>query len=428
MKKQRLWPEFTAEMKKTHTILIPDMCTIHFELLKNVFINYGYKAELLTSTDQRIIDNGLKYVHNDTCFPALLVIGQIMDALHSGKYDLDKVALIMPQTGGGCRASNYIHLLRRALRADGLGHIPVISISYAGLEKHSGFKLTLPLVRRGLAALVYGDMLMLLSNQTRPYEANPGETDALVKSWVERLSELMRRGHGYSRRDMARWLDEIACSFAAVKRVERDVVKVGIVGEIYVKYSPLGNNQLEKFLASQGCEVMVPGLLGFLLYCAVNGVVDIDLYGGSRLGRGAREAALNYLLSYEDMLIKAVEKQEIFVAPWPHKKLFEEGTKVIGPGCKMGEGWLLTAEMVELIHHGYRNIVCAQPFACLPNHIVGKGMIRRLRELYGANIVAIDYDPGATRVNQENRIKLMLAVAREEKEGSGASAGRHVSA
>ncbi|HHU22058.1 MAG TPA: 2-hydroxyglutaryl-CoA dehydratase [Clostridiales bacterium] len=426
MSKQRLWPEFTAEMKKTHTILIPDMASIHFELIKNVFLNCGYKAELLTSTDQSIIDKGLKYVHNDTCFPALLVIGQIMDALHSGKYDLNRVALIMPQTGGGCRASNYIHLLRRALKADGLGHIPVISISY-GIEKHSGFKLTLPLVRRGLAALVYGDILMLLSNQTRPYEVKPGESDALVQSWVERLSELMRQGEAYSRRDMAKWLDNIAASFAAIERTPRDVVKVGIVGEIYMKYSPLGNNHLEKFLASQGCEVMVPGLLGFLLYCAVNGVVNIELYGGAWLNRSIRTTAVNILLSYEDMLIKAVEKQEIFTAPWPHKKLFREGTKIIGPGCKMGEGWLLTAEMVELIHHGYRNIVCAQPFACLPNHIVGKGMIRRLRELYGANIVAIDYDPGATRVNQENRIKLMLAVAREEKDGLKVHSGRPVS-
>ena len=408
-------PEFTAEMRRDYTILLPNMCGIHFEIIKNVFLNHGYKVELLTTTGREIVDEGLKYVHNDTCYPALLTIGQMMQALHSGKYDLNKVALVMTQTGGGCRASNYIHLLRKALQADGLGHIPVISLSAAGLEKNSGFKITLPMLRAALAGILYGDELMLLSNQTRPYEKNPGETDALVDRWVARLSELFRERKAYQRRVMPRWLDEIARSFAAVERAERpEVVKVGIVGEIYVKYSPLANNHLEEFLASQGCEVMVPGLLGFLLYCTDNPVEDIDLYGGSRLKRLTRLVAAKYLRGFEDELIRAVEKQEIFTAPWPHEKLFEAGKTVIGGGCKMGEGWLLTAEMVELISHGYSNIVCTQPFGCLPNHIVGKGMIRKLRERYdGANIVAIDYDPGATRVNQENRIKLMLAVARE---------------
>ncbi len=408
-------PEFTAEMRRDYTILLPNMCGIHFEIIKNVFLNHGYKVELLTTTGREIVDEGLKYVHNDTCYPALLTIGQMMHALHSGKYDLNKVALVMTQTGGGCRASNYIHLLRKALKADGLGHVPVISLSAAGLEKNSGFRITLPMLRAALAGLLYGDELMLLSNQTRPYETHPGETDALVAKWVERLSGLFREKKAYQRRVMPHWLEEIARSFAAVAREARpEVVKVGIVGEIYVKYSPLANNHLEEFLASQGCEVMVPGLLGFLLYCTDNPVEDIDLYGGTRLKRLTRLIAAKYLRGFEDELIRAVEKQEIFVAPWPHEKLFEAGKTVIGGGCKMGEGWLLTAEMVELISHGYSNIVCTQPFGCLPNHIVGKGMIRKLRERYdGANIVAIDYDPGATRVNQENRIKLMLAVARE---------------
>ena len=408
-------PEFTAEMRRDYTILLPNMCSIHFEIIKNVFLNHGYKVELLTTTGREIVDEGLKYVHNDTCYPALLTIGQMMNALHSGKYDLNKVALVMTQTGGGCRASNYIHLLRKALQADGLGHVPVISLSAAGLEKNSGFKITLPMLRAALAGLLYGDELMLLSNQTRPYEVHPGETDALIAHWVQRLSELFRQRKAYQRRVMPRWLAEIADSFAKIEREARpEVVKVGIVGEIYVKYSPLANNHLEEFLASQGCEVMVPGLLGFLLYCTDNPVEDIDLYGGSRLKRLTRLVAAKYLRGFEDKLIRVVEKQGVFTAPWPHEKLFEVGKTVIGGGCKMGEGWLLTAEMVELISHGYCNIVCTQPFGCLPNHIVGKGMIRKLRERYeNANIVAIDYDPGATRVNQENRIKLMLSVARE---------------
>ncbi|MBR4157371.1 MAG: 2-hydroxyacyl-CoA dehydratase [Oscillospiraceae bacterium] len=408
-------PEFTAEMRRDYTILLPNMCSIHFEIIKNVFLNHGYKVELLTTTGREIVDEGLKYVHNDTCYPALLTIGQMMNALHSGKYDLNKVALVMTQTGGGCRASNYIHLLRKALQADGLGHIPVISLSAAGLEKNSGFKITLPMLRAALAGLLYGDELMLLSNQTRPYEKRAGETDALVAQWVGRLSELFRDRKAYQRRVMPHWLEEIERSFASIPRENRpEVIKVGIVGEIYVKYSPLANNHLEEFLASQGCEVMVPGLLGFLLYCTDNPVEDIDLYGGTRFKRLTRLIAAKYLRGFEDELIRAVERGGNFTAPWPHEKLFEAGKTVIGSGCKMGEGWLLTAEMVELISHGYSNIVCTQPFGCLPNHIVGKGMIRKLRERFeGSNIVAIDYDPGATRVNQENRIKLMLAVARE---------------
>jgi len=413
-KQEHIWPEFTAEMRKTHTILIPNMCSIHFELLKNVFLNHGYNVELLTSTGREIVDEGLKYVHNDTCYPALLCIGQMMDALHSGKYDLDRVALIMTQTGGGCRASNYIHLLRKALEADGLGHIPVISISTQGLEKHRGFKFTIPMLRHSLASLAYGDLLMLLSNQCRPYEVSTGETDSLVNSWVTELAEMFRNGAAYSRKEMQKVMKTVAASFAEIKREVRDVIKVGIVGEIYVKYAPLANNNLEKFLASQGCEVMVPGLMGFLLYCMDNPIEDIDLYGGSKISRAIWSYIAKFLRSYENMVLKATELQEMFVVPWPHEKLFEVGKSVIGGGCKMGEGWLLTAEMVELISHGYKNIVCAQPFGCLPNHIVGKGMIRKLRELYAdANIVAIDYDPGATRVNQENRIKLMLAIARE---------------
>jgi len=408
--------EFTQEMKDTHTILIPNMAEIHFELVSGVLKSYGYKVELLKTTDRGIVDEGLKYVHNDTCYPALLAIGQLMSALHSGKYDLNKVALAMTQTGGGCRASNYIHLLRKALERAGLSHVPVISISASGLEKNSGFKLGLSLARKAMAGLAYGDLLMLLSNQTRPYETIPGEADALVKSWTVRLGDIFVLGKGYSRREMKSWMQKIAEDFAKVKRVITNKTKVGIVGEIYVKYSPLANNHLESFLASQDCEVMVPGILGFLLYCVDNSIEDINLYGGSQAKKLVITKVSDYLRSYEAILIQAVEKTGVYKAPWPHKRLFEEGAKVISTGCKMGEGWLLTAEMVELINHGYGNIICTQPFGCLPNHIVGKGMIRKLSEMYkGANIVAIDYDPGATQVNQENRIKLMIAVAREHR-------------
>ncbi len=409
--------EFTKEMKKDYTILIPSMLDIHFRLLRNVFVSYGYKVELLQNDGHAVVEAGLKYVHNDTCYPALLVIGQMIDALQSGKYDLSRTALMITQTGGGCRASNYIHLLRKALKKAGLGYIPVISLNISGLEKNSGFSLTFGMLRRLIAAVAYGDMMMLLSNQVRPYEITKGEADNLVKGWVSLLTEDFKRGKGFKKGEMRSYMTKIAEDFAKIPMDKsRKPVKVGIVGEIYVKFSALANNHLEEFLASEGCEVMVPGLMGFLLFKVDNRMEDIKLYGGSRLKYRVVELLHGYLAGMEQFIIDIVNEQGVFLAPgnYAHLKGLVDG--IIGYGSKMGEGWLLTAEMVELIKSGYENIVCAQPFGCLPNHIVGKGMIRKLRELYPrSNIVPIDYDPGATRVNQENRIKLMLSVAREIK-------------
>ncbi len=408
--------EFTKEMKKDYTIITPNMAPIHFELIKNVLQSFGYHVDLLHTTGREIVDEGLKYVHNDTCYPALLSIGQMMHALHSGKYDLHKVALVMTQTGGGCRASNYIHLLRKALKKDGLDFIPVISINLSGLEKNSGFKITLPLLRRALAALTYGDLLMLLKNQTKPYELHSGESDQLVRSWVEKLTMLFEKGRAFSQREVRSYFDEIARSFSQVPTEHRDTLKVGVVGEIYVKYSPLANNDLEQFLFEQGCEVMVPGIMGFMIFKVDNRLEDIALYGGNPAKKQLCTVLKAYFTKFETDLIEAVKKYPQFTAPAPYTHLKELAKRVIGPGCKMGEGWLLTAEMMELIESSYENVVCTQPFGCLPNHIVGKGMIRKVRELLpNANIVPIDYDPSATRVNQENRIKLMLAVAGEKK-------------
>lgn len=408
--------EFTKEMKETHTIITPNMAPIHFELIKNVLVNAGFKIDLLRTNGREIVDEGLKYVHNDTCYPALLSIGQMMHALHSGKYDLDKVALIMTQTGGGCRASNYIHLLRKALHKDGLDHIPVISVNISGLESNSGFKITLPLLRQALAALTYGDLLMLLKNQTKPYEITPGQSDALVQEWIRKLTDLFEAGTAFSQKDSRRYYDEIAKSFAAIPIRQIKKVKVGIVGEIYVKYSPLANNDLETFLFEQGCEVMVPGILGFMIFKVDNRLEDIALYGGSAAKKNAMNVLKWYFCKFENDLIDAVKKYPQFTAPSPYAHLKSLVKDVIGYGCKMGEGWLLTAEMMELIENGYENVVCTQPFGCLPNHIAGKGMIRKIKNvLPNANIVPIDYDPSATKVNQENRIKLMLAVAREQQ-------------
>lgn len=408
---------FKKEMKKTHTILIPNMAPIHFDILKNVFIQYGYQVELLQNTGQAVIDTGLKYVHNDTCYPALLVIGQMIDALQSGKYDLDRTAVVITQTGGGCRASNYFHLLKKALLKADLAKVPVISLNLSGLEKESSLKITLPMIRRACAALVYGDLLMLLDNQVKPYEIVSGSSKAVVDKWVSELSEEFKNGSGLSKKQMTKNFELIVKSFAAIPLNRTPKVKVGIVGEIYVKYSSLANNGLEQFLFDQDCEVMVPGILGFFLYCMDNGIEETKLYGGKRFMAFARGVLLRYMEGLEKNLIDAVKKYSDFVAPSPYAHLSSLCDGIIGKGTVMGEGWLLTAEMLELVEQGYGNIVCTQPFGCLPNHIVGKGMIRKIREKHPeANIVPIDYDPGATKVNQENRIKLMLAVAKENLE------------
>ena len=320
---------------------------------------------------------------------------------------------------------NYIHLLRKALKKDGLDFIPVISLNLSGLESNSGFKITLPMIRRAIAALTYGDLLMLLKNQTKPYEATPGESDGLVDTWIQKLTSLFEEGKAFSQREVREYFEQIARSFAEVKRRDVEKIKVGVVGEIYVKYSPLANNGLEQFLFEQDCEVMVPGILSFMIFKVDNRLEDIKLYGGSQAKKQVCTLLKWYFTKYETDLIAAVKKFPQFTAPAPYSHLKELAGKVIGYGCKMGEGWLLTAEAMELVESGYGNVVCAQPFGCLPNHIVGKGMIRKVKKLYPqANIVPIDYDPSATRVNQENRIKLMLAVAKEQQRDKEEAQGR----
>lgn len=416
--------EFTKEMKKDYTILCPDMTTIHFSLLEKVFRNFGYNLVVLRNSGSSVVDQGLKNVHNDTCYPALLVIGQMIDALNSGQYDIQKVALLITQTGGGCRASNYIHLLRKALIKAGYEHVPVISLNAGGMEKNSGFRISLPMLKQSMETLIYGDLLMLLNNQVKPYEKNPGDSERNLDYWIDRLADEFGGKRTIRERDMKELMKEIVVSFENIPRESIKKVKVGVVGEIYVKFSSLGNNKLEDFLHKEDCEVMVPGLMGFIMYCFENGVIDQELYGGTFWRSLVMERMNSYLGKLEAIMIEAVKKNSKFNAPSPFKHLKTLVDGVIGLGCKMGEGWLLPAEMVELVQNGYENIVVAQPFGCLPNHIVGKGIVANIKELYPeANIVPIDYDPGATRVNQENRIKLMLSVAREKIDDvkSGAS-------
>lgn len=404
-------------MAKEYTILIPMMCPIHFTLLKNVLINSKYRVELLENTGHSVVEEGLKYVHNDTCYPALLVIGQMIDALKSGKYDVHKTALIITQTGGGCRASNYIYLLRKALKKADLDFVLVISLNFSGLDSQPGFKITLNMLRKMLAALLYGDLLMDLSNQTKAYEVNDGEAMRLVDEWISKLSSLFKENKGYKAKDLEKYMVMITKDFAKIKLKRIPKVKVGIVGEIYIKYSSLGNNNLEDFLKSQDAEVRVPGIMGFILYSIYNTIEDEKLYGIKGLKTKLFKIAYRYMLNKEKMMNKIIKENSDFMVSEGFEALIEKAEKVIGLGTKMGEGWLLTGEIMELVDSGFKNVICTQPFGCLPNHIVGKGMVRKIKEYESdANIVAIDYDPSATSVNQENRIKLMLAIGKENLE------------
>lgn len=409
--------QFSKEMKKDYTILIPNMSPIHFDIMKQPFALHGYKCILLENNSHNVIEEGLKYVHNDMCYPALLVIGQMLDAIENGGVDKDKCAVVITQTGGGCRASNYYYLLKKALEKAGLSQIPVISLNLKGMESNPGFKLTPTILLQAFSGLLYGDMLMMLSHQTRPYEVNKGETNQLIKKWTDYLSDCFLKNHGYFGRYMKKNFKKMSEEFRAIETTKTPKVKVGVVGEIYMKYAKLGNNDLESFLENEGCEVMLPPMLGFLLYGFSNSLKDQEYYGGRRgIAFLMKYIALPYLRKYEKRMNEALSEQG-FIAPSYLTELQSYAEGIIDTGCKMGEGWLLTAEMIELIKKGYSNIVCTQPFGCLPNHIVAKGMIRPLKNLYpNSNIVPIDYDPSATKVNQENRIKLMLAVAREQLE------------
>lgn len=409
--------EFTPEMKEEYTILFPTMLPIHFSMLANIFVNNGYKCVMLTKSDRAVVDAGLENVHNDTCYPALLVIGQMMDALESGEYDINKVALLITQTGGGCRASNYIHLLRKAMKKRGWGHVPIISLNFSGMEKNSGFKITIPMLLQLLYAVLVGDLLMLLSNQTKPYEIEKGASDALCDKWIGIFSDYFKDHKRVSYKWVKEQYRQIIAEYAAVPKRKENRVKVGIVGEIFVKYSPLGNNNLEDFLLSEGAEVVVPGLLDFLLYCVENSDIDYELYGGSFTKKQVIDFADRFLIKKQKDLIDLIKEEGTFEPPTSFEVTRGLAGDYISKGVKMGEGWLLTAEMAELIHQGVNNIICTQPFGCLPNHIVAKGKMHLIKEHHPeANIVAIDYDPGATQVNQENRIKLMLSNAELQKQ------------
>ncbi|MBQ9107096.1 MAG: 2-hydroxyacyl-CoA dehydratase [Clostridia bacterium] len=410
--KEKTYVEFTKDMKKDYTIFIPNMLPYHFELISQVMKNYGYNTVLLKNSGPAVIQTGVKYVHNDTCYPAILVIGQFINAIQTSGCDPHKVALVYFQTGGGCRASNYISLLRKALKKAGYEYIPVISMSFSGLETHSGFKMTVPFIVKAMTAILYGDLLMSLVNQCSPYEVRKGESEELAHRFTKKIAADLKT-IGLSSGLMKKQYLEVLNAFAAIERTDEKKVKVGVVGEIYVKFSPLGNNGLVDFLVNEGAEAKVPGLLDFFLYSVYDNIMDYRLYGIHRLRHYGARIAFDYLAKKQADLIGIIREHGVFEPPTPIRHTISLVEDYIGMGTKMGEGWLLPAEMLELYDSGVKNIVCTQPFGCLPNHICGKGMMKPLKDRNpDMNIVAIDYDPGATKVNQENRLKLMLANAR----------------
>ncbi len=404
--------QFTKEMKKTHTILVPNMLPTHFRLVMKVLDGYGYKSELLETSGPEITELGLKYVHNDTCYPALLVIGQFLDAIINRGYDPHKVALALFQTGGGCRASNYVSLLRKALDKAGYGYVPVIPVAFSALEKHPGFALSPGLIYKMIFAAVFGDMIANLKNQCLPYEINKGDTEKVVEECTASIIRRIQKDKLFFTKSKEVFSD-IAKAFAKIPMERVPKVKVGIVGEIYVKYSPLGNNNLEKFLISEDCEVVCPGIIDFFLYCIHSTLSDYRLYGMKKKMQLIFRILYKGFKGMQNQLREAIKEAEIFDVPPSFEHIKALAEDYICTGAQMGEGWLLPAEMLELSERGVNNIVCTQPFGCLPNHIFGKGMMKPLKDKNpDINIVAIDYDPGATRVNQENRIKLMLSNAK----------------
>lgn len=406
--------QFTKEMfEEKYTILAPQMSPIHFEVLEPVFKHYGFNIEVLSNDNRSAIDVGLKYVNNDACFPSITVVGQVMEAVLSGRYNTDRLAIIMTQTGGCCRASNYVGFIRRALDKAGMSHIPVISLNANGMEKSEGFKPTLPLLIAAGKGIVYGDLFMRCLYRTRPYEKVSGSAEKLHKKWLKICTDqLTGASKKYSYKAVCRGIVEDFDKLPLVEGLVKP--RVGVVGEILVKYMPLANNHLVELLESEGAEAVVPDLMDFMNYSVYNSEYKHEFLGASLRSALVSRAIIAAIAWLRKPAVKALEKSSRFEAPMPIKDVAKLAKQFLSLGNQYGEGWFLTGEMAELLESGTPNIVCIQPFACLPNHVVGKGMIKHLKKVYPyANIAAVDYDPGASEVNQLNRIKLMLSSAKK---------------
>ena len=406
--------EYTAQMQlEGYTILAPQMSPIHFEILQPIFKKYGYNVVVLDNDDRSAIDTGLKYVNNDACFPSITVVGQIMEAVLSGKYDLDHLAVIMTQTGGCCRASNYVAFIRRALQKAGCPQIPVISVNANGMEKNEGFKFSPGLILDAIHAIVYGDLFMRCLYRVRPYELTPGSADALHEKWKQiAIDSLTDPKCKLSYAQVCRGIVEAFDAFPIDETLRKP--RVGIVGEILVKYMPLANNHLVQVLEAEGAEAVVPDMLDFFNYCLLGGEYRHEFLGAGITADMLAKVGIKSIRAVRQPAIDALKKSRRFEPPVPIEKIAEATKPFLSLGNQYGEGWFLAGEMVELITSGTPNVICIQPFACLPNHVVGKGVIKVLKKAYPqANIAAVDYDPGASEVNQLNRIKLMLSAAKQ---------------
>ena len=413
--------EYTSQMQlEGYTILAPQMSPIHFEILQPVFEKHGYHVVVLDNDDRSAIDVGLKYVNNDACFPSITVVGQIMEAVLSGKYDRDHLAIMMTQTGGCCRASNYVAFIRRALQKAGCGHIPVISVNANGMEKNEGFRFTPGLLMDAVHAIVYGDLFMRCLYRVRPYEKTRGSADALHEKWKAIcIDSLVNPKASLSYSQVCHGIVE---AFDALP-IHEDLRKprVGIVGEILVKYMPLANNHLVEVLEAEGAEAVVPDMLDFFNYCLLGGEYRHEFLGDRLSSELLAKAGVKSIRALRQPAVDALKKSRRFTPPVPIEEIAEKTKPFLSLGNQYGEGWFLTGEMVELITSGTPNVICIQPFACLPNHVVGKGVMKVLKKAYPqANITAVDYDPGASEVNQLNRIKLMLSAAKQNLEKADA--------
>ncbi|MGL6186890.1 MAG: acyl-CoA dehydratase activase-related protein [Clostridium chrysemydis] len=402
-------PTFTKEMRKNHTILSPQMSPIHFDIVEDALNASGYNVVVLPASDKDAVEEGLKYVNNDACYPSIIVIGQIIKALKSGEYDVNNTSVIISQTGGGCRATNYIGFLKLALKNAGFSNVPIISLNAVGLEKQPGFKITPKLIKRALMAMVYGDLFMRVLYKTRPYEKEKGSANALYEKWRLKAKENAKNG---SKSEFKANVRGIIKDFDNLETLDIKKPMIGVVGEILVKYHPTANNDIVNIIESEGAEAVVPDLLDFFFYSAYDSEFKYKKLGFSRIERDLSLLAMKYMESYRKTMNEELENSKRFEAPKKIQELGHLAKDVLSLGHQTGEGWFLTGEMIELIKSGADNIVCMQPFGCLPNHVTGKGMMKPLKKLYPkANIVAVDYDPGASEVNQINRIKLMLSVA-----------------
>ena len=417
---------FTEEMRKRHTILAPQMSPIHFQFLETAFRESGYNLEVLPSVDREAVDEGLRHVNNDACYPSILTTGQIMEALKSGRYDIDNVSVIISQTGGGCRATNYIGFIRKALKDAGFAHVPVISLNALGFEKNPGFKITPGLLNKALIAIVYGDLFMRLLYRVRPYEKIKGSANQLYESWIGRCMESVRSGkHSVFRQNIRKIVEE----FDNLELEDVRKPRVGLVGEILVKFHPTANNNVVDLVEKEGAEAVMPDLIDFFLYCAYGAIYKHRYLSGSFTSALINRLAIWAIERYRKYMKRVLAASSRFEPPSDIYELARKASEVLSLGNSTGEGWFLTAEMIELIEQGAANIVCMQPFACLPNHVTGKGMIKALRRKHpNANIVAVDYDPGASEVNQVNRIKLMLAAAFRNLDDPAAEAAAEVAA